>query len=562
MARRAYAVGAAFLAAVALYLTWPSPLGGATTYVVTSGVSMRPFLHSGDLAILRRDNDYTVGDVAGYRSATLKVTVLHRIIDRRGDRFVLKGDSNTWLDADEPQADEILGRLVVRIPRGGIALQTLSHPAVLLSAAGLVALAGGTSRRRRGRRRRGAGSGSPGPRDRDAQAMAVTASSAVAGALALMAALTWVIPLRQDLAARRAIEHRATMTYTGAVARDSVYPTGAVQLPDPIFLRLVPALDVSIDYQGAQPDAATATPRAAVVAGSYTMSAQLRGGNGWRRLFPLTAPTSFRGDNFSAKAVLPLRDLSQAVSDLQRLTGVPGGPYTVVVTTQIDLEQTEAGRSSTEEFAPELTFELDPNQLRLRDKPSQDDTFIAATKLGPMVAARAPPDWVPSRQVAIAARFGVTTLAFSAFATTLVLRHRRRAASRQVPTRYRIPRRYRQRIVSTLVASIPEDRAILAVESLDALNRIAEKCERFIHYEATTLTDYGVEQEPHPWQLDLAREHTFFVDDDTALYVFVTGTVEALPEPAPTPVGPTERIPRPRHAARATSRKPGGAPPT
>ena len=59
-------------------------------------------------------------------------------MERRGDRFIFKGDNNTWRDADYTQRADILGRLRVRIPHGGLALRLLSRPAVLLFAGGLV----------------------------------------------------------------------------------------------------------------------------------------------------------------------------------------------------------------------------------------------------------------------------------------------------------------------------------------------------------------------------------------------------------------------------------------
>src|SRR5215470_11871916 len=113
MARRIYSAATLAVALAVMYVAWPASLGGSTRYVVTSGVSMQPLFHSGDLAILRPAADYRVGDIAGYRSATLHTLVLHRIVERRGDRYIFKGDNNSWRDADTPQRADILGRLRV-----------------------------------------------------------------------------------------------------------------------------------------------------------------------------------------------------------------------------------------------------------------------------------------------------------------------------------------------------------------------------------------------------------------------------------------------------------------
>lgn len=42
---------------------------------------------------------YDVGDVVAYRNLQLDTVVLHRIVAREGERYVLQGDSNTWLDS-------------------------------------------------------------------------------------------------------------------------------------------------------------------------------------------------------------------------------------------------------------------------------------------------------------------------------------------------------------------------------------------------------------------------------------------------------------------------------
>src|ERR1700712_998782 len=121
------AVAALVLAAA--WLFWPSGLGGSTVYVTTHGISMEPRFHTGDLAILRSADHYSVGDVVAYRSPTLETTVMHRIVSVKGDRFVMQGDNNTWLDPDQPSSDLVLGRLFLRVPHGGTVLSAVTSPA-------------------------------------------------------------------------------------------------------------------------------------------------------------------------------------------------------------------------------------------------------------------------------------------------------------------------------------------------------------------------------------------------------------------------------------------------
>src|SRR5579884_3848440 len=105
------------LVAVGWYFFAPVNIGGSTRYVVTSGVSMEPRFHTGDLAIVRPAETYRVGEIAAYRSTLLNTIVLHRIVAVHGNRYVFKGDNNNFLDPITPTRSELLGTLWLHIPR-------------------------------------------------------------------------------------------------------------------------------------------------------------------------------------------------------------------------------------------------------------------------------------------------------------------------------------------------------------------------------------------------------------------------------------------------------------
>ena len=104
------------LAVAAWLLVAPTQIGGETSYVTTSGISMAPRFHSGDLGVVRPAADYRVGDVIAYRSDKLHVVVLHRIIAIKGGRFVTKGDNNDFVDPDHPTRADVVGKLAFRVP--------------------------------------------------------------------------------------------------------------------------------------------------------------------------------------------------------------------------------------------------------------------------------------------------------------------------------------------------------------------------------------------------------------------------------------------------------------
>lgn len=122
---------------VAAVITWnliaPTQLGGQVSYVNIRGISMEPTLETGDLLVMRQRSSYNVGQVVAFRSDMGGAVIVHRIVATDGERYLLKGDNNTFLDRYTPTADEILGAEVLMIPGGErIAQFAASTPVVVL----------------------------------------------------------------------------------------------------------------------------------------------------------------------------------------------------------------------------------------------------------------------------------------------------------------------------------------------------------------------------------------------------------------------------------------------
>jgi signal peptidase len=141
---RVATIGALALAltAVAWSTVAPASFGGVSGFAVLVGSSMEPALAAGDLAVVHKAGDYAVGDVVLYRSDRLQRHVLHRIVRRHGDRYLLRGDANSFADPDEPTRSEIVGRYWFTIPAAGALVEWLRiplHAAVLVFFAVLAA---------------------------------------------------------------------------------------------------------------------------------------------------------------------------------------------------------------------------------------------------------------------------------------------------------------------------------------------------------------------------------------------------------------------------------------
>lgn len=127
------------------WLAWPSALGGDVTYVLVSGTSMEPGLHTGDLVLVRARSGYEVGDAVAFRVPAGEVgagsIVIHRIVggDERG--YVTQGDNRDRPDLWRPAADDVVGERYLLVPGLGSALGRARAPASMAGLAAVLAFA-------------------------------------------------------------------------------------------------------------------------------------------------------------------------------------------------------------------------------------------------------------------------------------------------------------------------------------------------------------------------------------------------------------------------------------
>ena len=132
----------------------PTALGGPSAFVVTQGESMLPDYEPDGLVITQESDSYEVGDVVAYRSPKLDATVLHRIVAIDGDRYVLRGDNNDFLDEFHPTDEDIVGREWLHAPGAGDYLRLLQNPLHFAAIIGAIALLSVRVPRRARRRQR------------------------------------------------------------------------------------------------------------------------------------------------------------------------------------------------------------------------------------------------------------------------------------------------------------------------------------------------------------------------------------------------------------------------
>jgi signal peptidase len=129
------------LLAAGLWFGLPQTLGGRADWVLVSGTSMLPRLHTGDLVLVERRSSYHVGEVVAYRVPQGQVgaghVVIHRIVGGNGRTgWWMKGDNRTAPDLWYPTNRDVIGAKELRIPDAWFVLRVFHMPVLLALFAG------------------------------------------------------------------------------------------------------------------------------------------------------------------------------------------------------------------------------------------------------------------------------------------------------------------------------------------------------------------------------------------------------------------------------------------
>lgn len=122
-------------------LLWPASLGGQVHYVMISGSSMEPHMHTGDLVLVREQSSYDIGDAVAYRIPAGETgegsVVIHRITGGNAvDGFETRGDNRDRADTWRPTGADVLGKRQLLVARAGTGVAQLRNPIPLAAMAG------------------------------------------------------------------------------------------------------------------------------------------------------------------------------------------------------------------------------------------------------------------------------------------------------------------------------------------------------------------------------------------------------------------------------------------
>ncbi len=469
----------------------PVSLGGSSVYLVTSGISMEPRFHSGDLAVLRPASTYTIGEIVGYHSPRIGV-VLHRIIGETDGRFIMKGDNNDFVDTYHPAPSDVVGRLVWHVPKVGELVSTrtgrdVSLAVVGLSMVGLVGVPTARDRRRnRDRRRRetrGDG-GSPWRRPLNTDAswgVLGVPGQAMAAVLIVLALLALVVGAdgfthtrTSRVATSTPYQQQGVWSYS-APASGTVYPGHVATTGDPLYESVAPIVAVRFAYS-----LTSAVPTS--LHGSASLVGILSASDGWSHVFILGPVTPASGSTLTARGTVNLLQINQYLAGIAAQTHLGIGSaltYTLAITPRLTVNG-EVGlqRVTLAPFSAPLSFNLFPTEAELVvNTPTSSLTTVTHPSLSGVLTGSTT---VPTRLTFAGLHVGVTRVrtvvvwSLGVILLLLIILGLAVRRARRAPEYAQIVSRYGDVLVNVRTPDDWGDVPATEMNSIDDLIRVAE----------------------------------------------------------------------------------------
>lgn len=348
----------------------PRQLGGWTTYVIVDGNSMEPRFRYGDLVLVRKQENYQVGDAVTYRNAEMGRFVFHRIVNVQAGRFVLQGDHNTWLDNYHPSREEIIGKLWIHIPSAGRAIQWAREPLHLAVGFGLIggmmtaSILIGPSRSRRGKTVHPLARGWSGFPE-------IVFFLTGFAALAFLGLSVFAFTRPLTLPAENLPYHQDVLFTYSAAGTPGVYDNGTIQAGEPIFPKLTCFLNVGLVYN------ITGNGLQDLTGNHQLYMRVFDEKSGWQRTIPLESETSFSGSSYNTRADLNLCEIESLAASMESQTGLHPSIYTLEVVARTIVMGNLGGQPLFEAFEPRLVFKFDDVHFHLEADDAQIDPLHA-----------------------------------------------------------------------------------------------------------------------------------------------------------------------------------------
>jgi hypothetical protein len=333
---------------------------------------------------------YQVGDAVVYRNQGMGgKNVFHRIIEINIDRYVLQGDNNSWIDSYQPTNGEVIGKLWIHIPRGGLVLGKVRTPLGMALSAGVLGLLLVTSffpESRKGKNQMNRNSirewfASAGEKvaaffarlsqkkispdnQPNQQSPDLGNSSEILffalGILAFSSLILGIIsfsrPAFRTVMDNIGYQHIGVFSYSTS-APQGVYDADTVKSGDPIFPRLTCKLDVGFQYM-------LIAEQAENIAATHQLTATIADPlSGWQRSIQLEPVTPFSQTSTITNTGLDLCRIESLVKAFEENSSANPGYYELTVSPQVSMSATIKGVELNDTFNEGLKFKYDHNQF-------------------------------------------------------------------------------------------------------------------------------------------------------------------------------------------------------
>jgi len=344
----------------------PVNIGGQTSYVILIGNSMEPDFKRGDLVLVREMDAYSVGEIVAYDHPHIG-TVFHRIIQQRNNRFILKGDHNTWDDSFDVTSEEIIGKLWFHIPGAGYYLQRLRTPGMFAIVVTVLGTFGGAALFAEDKpaaafsnksKKQSAGRQRNEILHMENKISERIYTFAVIGFAAfLLAIVSFSRSVERVVPDNYEFTHNGKIDYFAAVPQ-GVYEEDTLQSGDPVFRQLSDSINFNFTY-------GFNTDQSSQVNGTYRLIAEISESSGWIRTIEITPLTEFSGQAFSSTGILDLSRVQELTDNLEQQTGIINNRYTLTIRPEVTILGTVAGRDLSDTFSPGLAFSFNEQKLEL-----------------------------------------------------------------------------------------------------------------------------------------------------------------------------------------------------
>lgn len=494
----------------------PTQVGGLASYVIVVGSSMETNFHVGDLVIVHKETFYQVGDAVVYRNDDLQGFVFHRIIAEEDGRFSLQGDNNPWVDRYQPLKEEILGKLWLYIPRGGLVFQKMRNPFIMALVAAVLGVflssgllghktKGNTHMKKKSVREwfesikqktRNWLANINGPESNVPSNVRpggiLEGSFFVLALISLLSLFIGIISFSRP--ASRIVSNEIQYQQLGifsylAPAPQAIYDSNAIKSGDPVFPSLTCVIDVNLQYT-------LIAPGSKNLSGTYQLTAIVREKlSGWQREFPLQDQTPFTGNTFGTTTKLDLCKVASLTQSMEQETSFHPGTYTLSINPNIKVNGELSGYALDTTFESGLIFLYDRVHFYLPQE-NEDGTLLSITETETIKSDRSEANTVVflGNQIPVP---GLRWFAITGLITSLAgfvflgLRLQKLSQTDQ-------PRFFRVKYDSLIVDIHSIDSLVFAdsinVASMDALAKLAERFNAVVlHVERDNSHEYYVQ---------------------------------------------------------------------